>query len=194
MNKNIGSYKLTIISLLIIFCFGIAYCEDKPIKVGTVNVETLVKNSLAFKAADLEWSRELAKKQDEMEKKKKDLDSLDQKLTTLTEADSKEKNKTQSEIDQMKVDLKFLLNNYKVELKDKEKSVFDEITKDIVKVVEDYGKANGFTYIVNESSPLVVYADINIDITAEMLTKYNQYWESKKPASKPEVQTDNKAK
>jgi Skp family chaperone for outer membrane proteins len=158
---------------------------EGSLKVATVNIEMLVKNSLAYKAADLEWSRELAKKQEGIEQKSKELETLQKKLDSLDGEGLKDRNKIESDIEQLKLDIKYLINDNKKELSTKEKGFFDEISKDIIKVVEEYGKANNFDYIVNESSVLVLFTDTNLDITAEMLIRYNNYWESKKNTSAP---------
>ena len=136
-------------------------------------------NSLAYKAADLEWSRDLAKKQEEIEQKKKELDLLYNKLDSIEIENFKDRKKIESNIERIKVDLKYLKKSHKKELSEKERDFYEEISKDIEDVIGEYGKENGFDYIVNESSPLVVYTDIGLDITGEMLIKYNKYWESK---------------
>jgi outer membrane protein len=155
------------------------------LKVATVNVEMLVKNSLAYKAADLEWSRELAKKQEGIEQKSKELETLQKKLDSLEGEGLKDSNKIEADIEQLKLDIKYLIDENKKDLSTKEKWFFDEISKDIIKVVEEYGKTNNFDYIVNESSVLVLFTDVNLDITAEMLIRYNNYWESKKNTTAP---------
>jgi Skp family chaperone for outer membrane proteins len=179
-------FSLNIFLIILICCFAhLSYCQEKTLKVGSVNIEMLLKNSLAYKAADLEWSRELSKKQDELEQKKQELDSLQKQINSLDSENTKDRKKLEVNVEQLKVDLKYLVDTNKKDLSEKEKGFFEELTRDIVKVVEDYGKENKFDYIVNESSPMVVYTNISFDITAEMLVKYNSYWESKKGKPKP---------
>ncbi|MBU1626593.1 OmpH family outer membrane protein [bacterium] len=159
--------------------------EEKNLKIGTVNIEILLKNSLAYKAADLEWSRELAKKQDEIDQKRKELEALMKQLDTIQGDALKNHKQIESNIEQLKIDLKYLVNDNKKKLNKKEKEFYDVISKDIIHVIEEYGKTNGYDYIVNESSILVLFSDIDLDITAEMLSKYNNYWESKKNQAQP---------
>jgi len=168
--------------IFLIFLTGLfllpLYCEENSLKVGTVNIEMLLKNSLAYKAADLALSRDLAKKQEEIEQKRKELNLLQKKYDGLDGGNIKELKKIQSDIERLKVDLKYLIKSNKKDLNEKKKDAIKEMSKDIIEVIEDYGKKNGFDYIVNESSILVIYSDVNLDITAEMLIKYNNFWES----------------
>jgi len=175
---------MNVFLILAVLCLvNSSFCEEKILKIGTVNIEMLMKNSLAYKAADLEWSREFAKKQDEIEQKKKEYDSLQNKLKSLEVNDTRGRRKLEVELEQLKIDLKYLVNVNKKDLSKKEKKFFEELTRDIVKVINQYGSENNFDYIVNQSSPIVFYSNITLDVTAEMLLKYNNFWESKRSAS-----------
>jgi outer membrane protein len=164
---------------------GEAQVSEGNLKVATINIEMLVKNSLAYKAADLEWTREHTKKQEGIDQKRKELETLQKQLDSLDAEGQKDRSKLESNIEQLKVDIKYLFENNKKEMSTKEKELFDEFSKDIIKVVEEYGKTNKFDYIVNNSSILVLFTDKNLDITPEILTKYNTYWESKKNSVAP---------
>ena len=111
------SLKKISILVFIIFAlhclFSHSYCEEKVIKIGTVNIEMLLKNSLAYKSADLEWSREFAKKQEEMEQKKKELDLLQKQMMTVESGNTRERKKIEVGIEQLKVDLTYLIKSNK---------------------------------------------------------------------------------
>ena len=183
--------KLSLLSLCFccfFFAVEILAEEDMDIKVGTVNLEMVIRNSLSYKAADLEWSRILSQKQVEIENKKQEIDSLKADLNNLEPGNNSERNKIELNLEQMKVDLKYLVKSHKKDLSLKERKFFEQISSELEIIISDYGKKQGYDFIINESSIFVIHINVALDITGEILTEYNNYWESKQNQSKQKTE------
>jgi outer membrane protein len=142
-------------------------------KLGTVDMQKILllsdsgkdaKEQLALKAAKYEAEKNV--KEEELKKLKNDLEKQSVLLSESARG-AKEKDYQQK----LKEYQRFL-KDAQDDLQAKNDEFTNRIVDEIVKVVQEYGKKNGFTFIFvkNES---MIFMDDRIDLTDELLKQFN---------------------
>jgi outer membrane protein len=142
-------------------------------KLGYVDLQKVLNLSNAGKTAKEQLSEKVKKYQDEINKKQEDLkklkDTLEKQGTILSE---KARNDKEKEYQQNLKEFQRLTKDAQEELQAKDEELTRHILGDIEKVVQDYGRRNGYTFIFvrNES---MLFANDNADLTDEILKIFN---------------------
>jgi len=165
--------KLLVVSvalLLSILALPVFAAESK---LGTVDMQKILMLSDAGKAAKEQLALRAAKYEAEKNMKEEDLKKLKGELEkqsvllSETARGAKEKDYQQK----LKEYQRFM-KDAQDDLQAKNDEFTNKIVDDIVKVVQEYGKKSGFTFIFvkNES---MIFMDEKIDLTDELLTQFN---------------------
>jgi len=165
--------KTFIVSLLLLasLCVVPAFAADA--KLGTVDMQKILllsdagkdaKEQLAVRAAKYEAEKNL--KEDDLKKLKGELEKQSVLLSESARG-AKEKDYQQK----LKEYQRFL-KDAQDDLQAKNDEYTNKIVDEIVKVVQEYGKKNAFTFIFvkNES---MLFMDEKIDLTDELLKQFN---------------------
>ena len=166
---------LALAALAAVLVWGTAASDDEGIKIGVVDIEQAISSTEEGKAAREEFSRKQreaeAKVQpmleryraleEELKTKKFVLsdDALYQKQLDLAEMRNEVQAKMREIDGQLQVDQKRLEGPLLAKLKD---------------IIEDLGKSQGFTLILHRNAPGVLYARESVDITAQVIERYNK--------------------
>jgi Skp family chaperone for outer membrane proteins len=90
---------------------------------------------------------------------------------------------SQREMQIKQMDLQQLGKKYSGDLKEQEQKLTDRIQKDVLDLVAEIGKEEGYLLIV--SKPAALYNPTSIDITDKLIQKYNaKYGKGQTEASK----------
>ncbi len=169
--------KLLIAVVLLFMLFGWSWAG---VKIGVVNVQKIVFESKQGKKAKAQWEKEFAQKKKEIEKKEKELEKLREELkknaAVLSEKAKKQK---QEELRRKAMELQFAKQEAMRYLQKRNAELVDAILKKVLKKVEDYGKKNGYTLILDVTGR-VVYKAKNIDLTDQIIKIMNSEPASKK--------------
>lgn len=145
----------------------------QAIKVGFVNLQKAISESRAGERARQRFegtikSKEaaLAKEKQAIERMKRDLD----KKALLLKAD--ERMKVQLDFQRRVRDYERQMNDAQEELQLQERQMTTEILQDLQKIVEEIGRSQNFTLILDRSQ--LLYTDKGIDITNDVIQLYNQ--------------------
>ncbi len=145
----------------------------KGIKIGVVDLQRAIVQSEKGKKAKSELDKEFQQKKREIDKKKAQLEELRNQLekeaAILSEKAKKEKEKEYRE--KLK-ELQRMIQQAKLELVKREQELTNQIIKDLVSQIRDYGKKNGYTLILEKRGG-VIYNDPSIDLTSEMIKIYD---------------------
>ncbi|MBI2568914.1 MAG: OmpH family outer membrane protein [Candidatus Schekmanbacteria bacterium] len=150
-----------------------ALAQSAP-KLGYVDAQEVVLRSKAGKAAmqGLETLKE--KKQERMNEKQKEAESLERDLQaqrfTLA-ADERERR--QDEIQKQRKELQRMLEDAQGELDREEQKALKKIEIDVMKVIAEIGKKEGYTLIFGKIASSIVYADPSADLTDKIVAAYD---------------------
>jgi len=88
-----------------------------------------------------------------------------------------EKAKLQAEIDKDRADLLEYDRQKQMDLRKQREDKIREILAEVEKVVKDYAQKNGYGFILNDR--VLIYADEQYDITADVLKTLNENYKKK---------------
>ena len=177
--------KRIVIGLIICFfiCTNSVYAEK--IKIGVVDLQYVLEKCEAGKAAISKLKAEFKELKEKLDKKKKAIDELRQHLEKqrlmLTQEAQLDK---ELEYKQKVQEFKTLYSTYQQKMQIKERQLREPIVKELQKVLQEYGRQNNFTIILDKRNSGVVYNNDKVDITKEIIVKFNQAWRKKKKKKK----------
>jgi outer membrane protein len=157
--------------LLLLLSVNSAFATDA--KLGSVDMQKILllsdagkdaKEQLSLKAAKYEAEKNI--KEDELKKLKGELEKQSVLLSESARG-AKEKDYQQK----LKEYQRFL-KDAQDDLQAKNDEFTNKLVEEIVKVVQDYGKKNGFTFIFVKNDSMI-FMDERIDLTDELLKQFN---------------------
>lgn len=156
---------------VIVFPAFSAYGADVA-KIGIIDIQKILKASSAGKQAQKEITAEGNRLKKDFEDKGKEIEelkkTLDKESLVISPAAREEKER---EIRIKINDLKTLQKKYTEELKVFEARRVKRIQKDIIEVVEEIGKKDGYLLIMEKIG--VLYYPNSVDITEKVIQFYN---------------------
>lgn len=158
---------------------GLASAE---VKLGYVNSRRAATEVEEGKAAVAQVKREEAEKQKKLDEKKAELTKLkadlDKQAMVLSDKAKEEK---ALEFQQKLADAQQLLVQMEQQLQARQQELLGAVLKKMEPVVKEIAEANGLTMVLEEGA--VVYAPASLDLTSEVVRKYNAKY-AKAPAKK----------
>jgi len=152
-----------------------ALAQSASVKVAVIDVERILIESSRGKAALDEIETLRKQKQAEGETLQKDIVDLRQRLSEGRLSLSEDKiNELQKQLEDKTIALKRFQDDANRELSKKRDQVLKTIEDSVFPVINQIGKEQGYTLIFNKFSSGLVYADEAVDITDEVITRYNQ--------------------
>ena len=159
---------VTAILLSFIF-FQASSVLAKEIKMGYVNLGKTFDEYGKTKEADAALEKKSNEKEKERQKMVDEISKLKDELELMNEKGKKDK---QAVIDEKLKKLQEFINATREELSKERDAMVTDIVKEIDKVIQDYGKQNGYTVILNDR--VLVYGESALDITEEMIGILNK--------------------
>jgi len=144
-------------------------------KIAVIDVQKLVVESAAGKEAQGRVKKIIDAKQGDSEKLQKELQGLQQRLTdqgpSMTDDKRDQLNK---EYQEKGISYKRFQDDAQREVQEAQSKELAELEKRVLPVINAVGKENGYTLIFNKYAPgMLVYADDSVDITDEVLRRFN---------------------
>lgn len=163
-----------LISLLFVFSLTSAGADEG--KVGTISLQDVLAKSQVGLAAQKKLEAKLKELQDKFAQEQQDLENLAREIEKKGDVWSKDvlAEKERSYQKMMRT-YKAKTEDAQYELKQMEKKVMEPILKDLHEIISEYGKAEGFTLIFENtrkglrSRIGLLYAAPDIDISADVL-------------------------
>ena len=169
------SKSLPVLVLAAVAAWATAASEEQAIRIGVVDIDQAISSTEEGKAAREELSRKQREAEtkvqpmidryraleEELKTKKFVLsdDALYQKQLDLAEMRNEVQAKMREIDGQLQVDQKRLEGPLLAKLKD---------------IIEEIGKSQGFTLIIHRNAPGVLYARESVDITSQVVERYNK--------------------
>ena len=156
------------------------FCADVA-KIGTVDFQKIFENSAAGKAAKNKITKEGQRMNVDLEKIKKEIDSL----KALIEKDSSSGLLSKAALDDKRWELgrkvdevKALKKRFDQKLQKVQVQLINNARKEVLKIIADYGKKEGYLLIIEELG--VVYAPQSLDLTDKIIQLYNADYAKRK--------------
>lgn len=164
-----------IILLLVALGLAASPAMSAEIKLGYIDLQKALNLSTAGKQAKEKiktkvesYDAEVQQKQEELQKLKQDLEK--QAMLLSEEA----RNAKEREYQQKLKEYQRFTKDIQEELQQVDADLTRQILEDILKVVQNYGKENGYTMILEKTESSLVYADDSIDLTDEVIQVFDQ--------------------
>ncbi len=156
-------------------------CWAQGVKIGIVDIQYVLEKSDAGREAIAELKKEGKVLKQKLDKKKKEIDKLRQQLERqrlmLTQEAQLDK---ELQYKQKVQEFKTLYATYQQKMQIRERQLREPIIKALNNVLQKYGKEHHFTIILDKRNSGVIYFNKKIDITKEVIIKFNQVWRKTK--------------
>jgi outer membrane protein len=166
--------KIFIISSTVVLAMALAtgICAAET-KIGYLDIQKALGQSDAGKSAKEQLTSRFKKYQDEINSKQEELkklkDELEAQGAILSESKRTEKEKVYST--KLKNFQQFA-KDAQDEMQGKDKELTQKVLESFEKVVQEYGRKNGYTFIFVRTEG-IIFADEKADLTDELLKLFN---------------------
>jgi outer membrane protein len=161
--------------LTVIFLFSAAPLAAQNVKVGVVDLQKFQKNSKAFQRASLVVKKKFDDMQQKLNDERSSLSKLDDELkkqSMMLSLDAQEDKKR--ELEKKQRQFKFMYDEYSQEMKDTEMEAIKKVMKELEKVVEEMGKKEGYTIILERRTLGLLYFNNAVDLTDRVTEAYDK--------------------
>jgi len=163
--------KYWLIVGIIVLCYSVSSAQER-IKIGYIDIQRVIGESQAGKRARDRFQAQIKKAEADIMKERQELErlknDLDKKGPLLRDD---ERRNIESDLQKRSVTLQRSMADHQQELQAKNNEMMSEILKDLEKIVNEVGKAEKFTLILERSQ--ILYSDQGIDITSKVIETYN---------------------
>jgi len=170
-----GMFKNILVSGVVSFFLltGMSFAAD-AIKIGVVDFQKILDTSNPGKASQVEINNQGKQMENDLKDKGAEIEELEKKLDRESLVMSKEVREEKQREVRIKIgDFKALQQKYTDDFKVMENRIISSIQKEVVELVQEIGKKEGYTLIVEKRTGGVVYAQPSTDITDSVIEAYN---------------------
>ena len=168
-----------------------AAAQTSPPKIGVMNVLRAIVECSEGKQANEEFQKKFEAKREELSKKQKEVETLQQQLKSqaATLNDEARAGLTKS-IEAKSTDLQRSQEDAEKEFNELRNQIFNRIGSKLAPLVQQYAKEKNFTLVLDSSSQTtqLTYVDPATDITDDVVKRYDAMQvssSSSAPAAKP---------
>jgi outer membrane protein len=168
------SYRTTLaVALSLLGALALPVRADS-LKIGYVDLQRALNESTAGKAAKEKFKGQVDRLQTDLKKKKDALDAMKEQLEKKSsvmkddQASDMEKNYQR----QLR-DFERAYKDSQGELQQKDNELTVQLLKELQGVIEQFGKENGYSIILEQSSSSVLYGAPELDLTDQIIARYN---------------------
>jgi len=171
--------KIAFISISFIFFFAVHSYSADVAKIGIVDFQRILETSSHGKLAQSEINKKGKKMEAELKKKGAVIEELRKKVERDALVMSKEMREEKAREIRIKInDFKALNKRYSDEFRELENRLVTRIKKDVLGIVKEIGKKEGYLLIIEKAG--VLYYPNAIDLTDKLIQIYNKKEAGKK--------------
>lgn len=165
--------KITMTMIVVFFILAInapmVFCADVA-KIGVIDFQKIFENSKAGKMAAEKIKAEGQLMEQDLKQKSEEISALKKRLESGV-MDKNVREEQQWELGRKIDDVKALKNKYDRKLNEMNMKLVQEVQKEVLDIVNTYGKKEGFLLIVEKIT--AIYAPQQLDITDDIIKIYN---------------------
>src|SRR3954452_2763002 len=180
--------RSTWISGVALFCLSLAATAQTSNKVGVISVQGAIVGTKDGQKASQELDTKFAPKKKEFDTRQSELASLQDQFNKGGSVMNEDKrNQLTRDIDEKKKRLERDMQDAEEELRGEQQRVLQGLGQRMMTVIEKYAKDNGYTMILDVSSPNtpVLYASSGIDSTQDIISLYDKSSTGGSPTATP---------
>jgi outer membrane protein len=156
---------------MLVLSVTVALAQER-IKIGFIDIQRIISESQAGKKAKDRFQAQVKKAEADVQKERTDLEriknDLDKKGPLLKDD---ERRNLEADFQRRSVSLQRTMGDYQQDLQRKNNEMMAEILKELEVVVNELGKAEKFTLILEKTQ--ILYSDQATDITTKVIEAYN---------------------
>jgi len=167
------TFKVSLVTAAISFIFlvGSSYAADVA-KIGVVDFQKIFSTSAAGKQAKAEIQKQGKKMEADLKGKYTEIEEIKKNLEREALVMSKEMREEKERDLRIRInDFKSLQKRYEDSMREVEKRFITRIKKELYDIVQEIGKQEGYLLIIESVG--VLYSPTTIDITDNIIQKYN---------------------
>jgi len=146
----------------------------QSLKIGYVDLQRALNESEAGKAAKERFKVQVDKLQVDLKKQKDAIDGLKEQLEKKSSVmEDEQVRNLQKDYEKRLRDFERSYKDSQAELQQKDNELTVELLKELQVVIEAFGKENGFSMILEQSSSSVLYGSPDLDLTEQVIARYN---------------------
>ena len=163
--------KYWLVLFLILLCVPAVGAQER-VKIGFIDIQRAISDSNAGKRAKERFQAQVKKAEAELLKEKTELErlkaDLDKKGPLMKE---EERRNLEGDLQRRYVNYQRTMTDQQQELRQKEGALTGDILKELEKIVNEIGKTDKFTLILERNQ--ILYSDQGIDVTNKVIELYN---------------------
>ncbi len=167
--------------ILFLIIFSIPAQGLESVRIGVVDFQKALDQCEAGKDAKLELEKLFRGKEKILIEQRNEIKGLQEKLekqVTMLSPEALNEKKRELAFKNREFQRKY--NDFVEEMKLREKDLRNPILKELEQIVKDIGKKGGYTLIVHRDKSIIIYSPASIDITDELIRRYNAYYSKTK--------------
>ena len=156
---------------------GSSVAQDKPLKIAIINIQMSIAQSSDGQEAAKGLQARFAPKRAELEKQQKEINDLQTQLRNQEKTLSDEaRSRLLRTVDDKTRVFNRTNEDATAEFQQAEQDAINEIGRKMMAVISDHAQKNGFSVVLDVSSPQtpVLYAETEIDITKTIVDLYEK--------------------
>ena len=179
INSKISKFSFLIFLLLVFVYFPAKLMAADKVKIGVINLDRAGRESKRGKEIVEAMKHRVKKEQEIIKKKESRVKELRKELDKQGLIMSEElKRKKEADFRAESRNLQRHIRDAEEEIRIKQREATNKILKEILEIIREIGKKNGYAYIT--SSEFTVYSDEAIDITDKVIREYNKKYRKKR--------------
>jgi outer membrane protein len=160
-----------LVLFLTLVCIPAVGAQER-VKIGFIDIQRAISDSNAGKRAKERFQAQVKKAEAELLKEKTELErlkaDLDKKGPLMKE---EERRNLEADLQRRYVNYQRTMTDQQQELRQKEGALTGDILKELEKIVNEIGKADKFTLILERNQ--ILYSDQGIDVTNKVIEVFN---------------------
>jgi outer membrane protein len=167
--------KMLLIGAVLIFaCSTVSYGFAADLKIGVMNVQRIIVECEAGKAAKVRFEKKMKDLQVSFKDEEEGLKGLQEEIKKKSSAWSEDKKAEKTrELQKRGREFQAKTEDARFEMKQMQDKELEPILKTLEKIVNQYGKDNGYTVILDSKNG-AIYFDEKIDISADIVKKLDK--------------------
>lgn len=143
-------------------------------KIGYIDLQAVVRDSKAGKAAKVSFEKEFKTKRDIIEQKTRALENMKQDfIKNSSVMNETTRGQKAEQIDRNEKDLNRTREDFREALQKKDLELTQKILKDIEGIISKIGSDQGYTIIFERTEAGIIYGNPSADITGKVVQAYN---------------------
>lgn len=163
--------KYWLVLFLTLLCVPAVEAQDR-VKIGFIDIQRAISDSNAGKRAKERFQAQVKKAEADLLKEKTELErlkaDLDKKGPLMKE---EERRNLEADLQRRYVNYQRTMTDQQQELRQKEGALTGDILKELEKIVNEIGKSDKFTLILERNQ--ILYSDQGIDVTNKVIEVFN---------------------